>query len=501
MYSIGMVHLRSRVAAAEESFLYADYASAERQIIDVLMNLVSLYSTGSSRLLTQPHHTCENGCVCQMAMILYLQCCYELNRSEDYIQHEIVETFYTKTEEMPYDVFLVWAELQVAYQRYKLCCQELIRYIDRHFSQTPMESFVASIPLRAPPTFPTSIDTALTTTNANTSHMTQTLITPHELELVNERYLQLMKLLIFDVLVPLGSYDEAIQFLKRGSGSKKHPRGSATTPQMQQCEQRISYEVRQNWIHQLQVLQTFHVTHAIDAIERAKQQSVLEYDQYAHGPSSPSSSPPSIAATGTEVVFRAANPNASEFHAGLATLDSTTLYQRYPPALMPPSEEMIDTEDEQNGANSTERACDDEKDGGDDEEEPSATSSRFTSIFSLGSKELIPFPTLQPIIPDPRSHAFVLSNYIRSLGHRLYAILYPRFPSLANRLRLISSWIWHRRSLITSVMIAYVAYRLLTLVVRYFRLAELPGVSLLIQELKNFIKIAFISGTGRSLFG
>ena len=116
------------------------------------------------------------------------------------------------------------------------------------------------------------------------------------------------------------------------------------------------------------------------------------------------------------------------------------------------------------------------------------------------SASLRPYPTLQPLLPDPWSPSFVWSVWVASYGHRLYAALHPHAPRLANRMRAMVHWMWTRRGPVIALLLLYLCARLLSVLLRFFRLSDLPGVRLLIDEARNFIRIAFISGTGRSLF-
>lgn len=96
---------------------------------------------------------------------------------------------------------LLRLQYHLAYQRYEFCCQELIAYIDAHFSP---------------------------------SSTSQVALSSGE---SNGRYLQLMEMLLFHVLVPLRAYDEAIEFLRKG---KKHRPGHSA-----EKDQRISPEMKE----------------------------------------------------------------------------------------------------------------------------------------------------------------------------------------------------------------------------------------------------------------
>ena len=434
-----MSHLSSRLTTAEDCFLTGDIITADSSAVDILRDLVSLYSKGS-RLLTSSQHTCVSSCVCQPAMILHLQCCFELGRTEEYIREKVVEAFYESSQAMPYDVFHVWIQLQLAHARYEYACKQLIQYLDTHYSTTSAELFIAYV------TSP-----------------------PAEVALANTRYLTLLSLLLFHCLVPLRAYDEAIDFLRKG---KRKLGGNE-----REKDERIDSELRESWILELQRLKAAKFSTPVAATEEAERRAKLE----AEGEDA-------AALMGDS----SAQPSNDAFHAGLSSLAATTSYSRttgsLPPALLPPAPT------DHSMAATVQRASDDSI-----EDESAAGSGGSSS--SSDSSSLIPYPPVLSLLPDPTSPSFSLTTYLESLSHRIYFLLWKRFPSLANRLRRSLAWVWERRPLIAAVMLAYVGWRVLKVMVAYFRLAELPGVAMLIAELKNFIKIAFISGTGRSLFG
>jgi hypothetical protein len=124
----------------------------------------------------------------------------------------------------------------------------------------------------------------------------------------------------------------------------------------------------------------------------------------------------------------------------------------------------------------------------------------FCSLWSPDAS-LHDFPPLQPLQPT-FSVDFDWTAWVSSLGHRLYAALHARgLPRLANVLRALCHFVWVRRRLWFGLLALYFGLRVLAALLRFFRLANLPGVRLLVEELRNFVRIAFISGTGQSLFG
>lgn len=190
-------------------------------------------------------------------------------------------------------------------------------------------------------------------------------------------------------------------------------------------------------------------------------------------------------------VLEAAVVPGSAFHAGLSSLQQTGFYSRLPPALLPP--EAGGTAAVASPGSAATAA---QEEHGEEEREKLARASAASSA----SAPLIPFPALQPLLPSFSHPSFVWQAWVESLGHRLYALLWRRAPRLANLIRRAVAWGWERREVAFVIVGVYVAFRMLTMLARYFRLAHLPGVSLLLDEMRNFIRVAFISGTGRSLF-
>jgi hypothetical protein len=195
-------HLSSRLTAAEHYFLHAQFDTADAGALDVVRDLISLGSSGSSRRLTRREHTCVEGCVCEAAIILHIQCSYELGRSEAFVREHIVERYYGEPAGLTYAVFNVWIQYQLSYRRYEQCCSELIAYIDANFS--PQGSYA---------------------------------VMSGDVLVENDRYLALLELLLFHVLVPLKSHDEAIHFLRKG---KKAPIG-----RRQQRDERITEDIKE----------------------------------------------------------------------------------------------------------------------------------------------------------------------------------------------------------------------------------------------------------------
>jgi hypothetical protein len=93
-------------------------------------------------------------------------------------------------------------QYEISVQRYEECCQQIIAYIDTHYSTATGGGGSSAI---APDLLLQDADPAV----------------------ADARYVSLLEMLLFDVLVPLGSHDEAVSFLRRG---RKARRGQAAPP-------------------------------------------------------------------------------------------------------------------------------------------------------------------------------------------------------------------------------------------------------------------------------
>ena len=198
---------------------------------------------------------------------------------------------------------------------------------------------------------------------------------------------------------------------------------------------------------------------------------------------------------------------SSSFHAGLAALHASTAYS-HSTAAAAAEQQLLPAVLPDPSATALLHTSVDEHIEGEDGDDASAAARSSTSNDasastgggSSASSALQPYPPLQPWMPDAWSPSFLWSSWLASFGHRLYASLHPYAPRLANRLRSLAHWAWSKRALWLSLLALYLALRALVALLRFFRLADLPAVRILVHEARNFIRIAFISGTGRSLF-
>ena len=129
-------HLSSRLSGAEAAFLGGRLSEAESAAQDVLRDLASL--TSRSRRLTPGHgHLCAQGCVCEAAVILHMQCVAEqgatatapataggkaaaaaATAAEERME-QLVANFYEQPLHMPYSVFSVWSAREAADEKQK----------------------------------------------------------------------------------------------------------------------------------------------------------------------------------------------------------------------------------------------------------------------------------------------------------------------------------------------------------------------------------------------
>jgi hypothetical protein len=179
---------------------------------------------------------------------------------------------------------------------------------------------------------------------------------------------------------------------------------------------------------------------------------------------------------------------STSYHAGLAALHDSSYYT-LPPAILP---------DEPADMRIARRIADEHAE---DDSMPhvytpvtrGGSSAADCALLSYGS-------TLQPLMPAPSSESFAWSSYVTSLAYRLYARAHPVWPRGVNGLHSGVIAVWTRRATIIRVIFFIIGWKALVLIARFFRLESMPGATLLMTELRNFLKIAFISGTGRSLF-
>jgi hypothetical protein len=336
-------------------------------------------------------------------------------------------------------------EYHISLQHYEFCCRELVSYIDTHYSTTTAAALLAP-------------STLIEEDNA-----------PSEGGPPDARYVSLIELLLFHCLVPLGSHDEAIAFLRKGRRSRRQTVGP------QPRDERIAPEVKEAWINELIDLQAAGYTHAVAAAK----QLVSAADSHSAQVMPATSFYAGLSALHDATAYTAAA------HAGANSLINQSAAMLLPPANLPEAGYLPVVH----------RLVDEDSD-----EYRQNESDRIMAEADIRSTALIPFPTLLPIIPTPFDTSFLWSAYIASLGHRVYALLHSHTPRVANRIRAISHWLWSRRSIWGGLLTLYILLRILWMLLRFFRLADLPGVKLLIQEVRNFVRIAFISGTGQSLF-
>lgn len=253
-------HLSRRLAEGEHAFLAGRIAAADECAHDVLRDLVSLTGrsgSGSSRLLRAREHECARGCVCEAAVLLALQCAAETRGPE--AVDDIVRDCYAKPIYLPFNIFTVWSvstrqqqrqqqldlhsdgwashgrcsltghasllclrfccnrvQYEISVQRYEECCQQIIAYIDTHYS------------------------TAGSGGGGSSAIAPDLLLKDADPAVADARYVSLLEMLLFDVLVPLGSHDEAVSFLRRG---RKARRGQAAPPRDERLAPHIK-EVR-----------------------------------------------------------------------------------------------------------------------------------------------------------------------------------------------------------------------------------------------------------------
>jgi len=376
-----------------------------------------------------------------------LQCVYELDGTSEAAE-SLIKEYYSTVNKLPYQIMLVWIQYRLSLQQYEECCRELMQYIDMNYSRDVHPSFNPPLPAANGPSAPSY-------------H------TPADSESRDTEYMTLLQLLLFHVLVPLGAHDEALQFLRRADrGRTRHRRPSAAVTShgalaesnARDRIERIMPEVKEAWISELAALQSAHYTHAAGAA--------------------------ALLAPTQPAIAQAAQPPSTAFHAGLNALHDSTYYARTTTAAPSKLDSDADWDMHRIGQDGSE--ADEERHDAESTDEETA---------------LQPFDPPLPLMPDPWSLQFTWTLYTQSLGNRLYALIHARWPRLANRLRPWALWCWERRSVAFTLLAMLIAWRVLRFLVSFFNLGELPGVTLLVNEIRNLIKIAFISGTGRSIFG
>jgi len=107
-------------------------------------------------------------------------------------------------------------QYEISVQRYEECCQQIIAYIDTHYS------------------------TAGGSSGSSSAIAPDLLLQDADPAVADARFVSLLEMLLFDVLVPLGSHDEAVSFLRRG---RKARRGQAAPPRDERLAPHIK-EVR-----------------------------------------------------------------------------------------------------------------------------------------------------------------------------------------------------------------------------------------------------------------
>ena len=470
-------HLASRLRIAEDSYLLGRPLQAQEQAQDVIRDLASLTST--SRRLTSKDHACADGCVCEAAMILLIQCIADAPSAagapdRDSQMSELVTTYYSESRLMPYAVFVVWIQWHLSGQHYELACRELIAYLDSNYAtSSDARSRIVAV---ESPKGEAGIHSAAGGLSADA------------------RYTTLLELLLFHTLVPLSAHEEALAFLRKGKRSRA-ARGGSGAPQR---DERLSPETKERWMGELLELQAQGFTHALAA---ARQVAAAE----AHS-----------TAAALAPIAAAPSASAAGFRAGLHAMHESTAYalsapsphpsQQWPlPANLPDSTALV-----QPSLGRSEEHIE-----SNDSSSAASGSDSYYSAALLPTGPLLPWMSfLGSSAPSASAAAtasggtlssggvgaWSWSGYLVSCFHRLYFALHPWAPRLANLLRGACSWTWARRGLWTTLLLLYLGGRLLSALLRFFRLTDLPGVRLIVGEIRNFIRIAFISGTGRSLF-
>lgn len=115
---------------------------------------------------------------------------------------------------------------------------------------------------------------------------------------------------------------------------------------------------------------------------------------------------------------------------------------------------------------------------------PSSSTSSSTSSSSSSSS------------PSPPG----FQQYVHYYASKCYCVVYSLSPRLAKFFAYGVLWLRYHSDSLKLLIFLLLTWRLLQVLFIYFRLGNLPGVHWALQEIKNILKIAFISGSGRPLF-
>jgi len=245
-----LASLDRRLDHAETCFVQGDYQLALQESRDVVRDLLTLMSLDSgSRTLDDGQHQCVEGCVCQAAICLGLQSLYYLQRFDEV--DEFLLHHYSSFTKIPYDVFVLWAQLKISLRAYETVCQKIVQYLEHDKLKVKLLAVSSSLPSLSPtPSAP--------------------LPTPC---LSTEQYHALIELLVFHGLVPLAQYQQAIEFVR------KNPR--------------ILEHIKQGYLHHLEKLQACGYTDEVgDLARKTAPETDVDLSALHH----PSAASPSVGA-------------------------------------------------------------------------------------------------------------------------------------------------------------------------------------------------------------
>lgn len=293
--------LHRRLDHAESLFLHASFLSAYHEILALLDDLIILTTSqlsdddddahdsdsaaaaadkhttplrttdstnGSSAKISQrtdiQHslvtHTCVIQCICYAAMTLAIQCIYELNTHDKQL-HTLIDKYYIHVNYIPYSIFLIYIQLYISLKQYDTVCTTIVSYIKARYHMDYSEMTTTSTHTHSNSDNSNGIDSG--SNSANRYIRTYIQHNPNVPPLSSMEYETLIELLIFNGLIPLKLYGDAVKVVnskRRSNGSAKaavntNAHGADSDGASSSNDYAISHSKRKQWLQYIRSIE------------------------------------------------------------------------------------------------------------------------------------------------------------------------------------------------------------------------------------------------------
>ena len=194
-----MLPLHERLNTCESLLLTGSFLSCYHTVCAILDDLIALTNPLTHKKLSPTtglllHHKCVVQCICQSCVITCIQCLYESNQL-DYELINFIDKYYLESINMPYNVYIVYIQLFIPHRKYDYICENIVQYI--HARSANKSNTI-------------QYNNSNSNNNTNPAAIRPPINIRYDV-LNDTEYTALVEILIFNGLLPLHMYNDALK--------------------------------------------------------------------------------------------------------------------------------------------------------------------------------------------------------------------------------------------------------------------------------------------------